>query len=303
MVKRMLMPTDGSPCSEQAITHGLELAKALGSEVTFLYAVENPITTYVTEVGVYPELYEELKKLGNTSLAKAKALADNAGIKSQTQLVENSRPVDAIHEAEKHHDMVVIGTHGRRGFDRFMIGSVAEGALRHSSKPYLMIRQSKEIRQGEETISSPLGLKNFLMPVDGSECSKQAIEKGLELAKDLGAEVTFLFVFDEHVAAYYGAPGATYVRELYQDYQKAGEAILEKAKAHASKAGVKATAKLVKHNKPVEAIVEAEKDYDMTIMGTHGRRGFDRFMLGSVAEGVLRRTTKPLLLMREDTHD
>lgn len=297
MMKRILMPTDGSPCSEQAITKGLELAKALGSEVTFLYTVENPMTTYATEVGVYPELYEELKKLGTTSLAKAKTLADNAGVKAQTQLAENTRPVDAIHEAEKDHDLVVMGTHGRRGFDRFMIGSVAEGALRNSSKPYLMLRQSKE------TNGSPLGLKNFLMPVDGSECSKRSLGQGLELAKDLNATVTFLFVFDEQIAGYYGSPGAHYIREMYQDYQKAGEAILEDARTVANKNGVKADVKLVKHHRPVEAIVDESKDYDMIVMGTHGRRGFDRFMLGSVAEGVLRRSSKPLLLMRQDHHD
>jgi nucleotide-binding universal stress UspA family protein len=297
MMKRILMPTDGSPCSEGAINKGLRLAKTLNTEVTFLYTVENPVTTYATEVGVYPELYEELKKVGNHSLAKAQTLANNLGVKATTQLVEQSRPVDAIHEAEKNHDMVIMGTHGRRGFDRLMIGSVTEGALRNASKPYLVIRQTKESQE------ALLGLKHLLMPVDGSECSKRAVEKGLELAKDLGAEVTFLFVFDEHLAAYYGMPGATYVRDMYRDYEKAGEAILEKAKAHANKAGVKSTTKLVKHHKPVEAIVEAEQDFDMVVMGTHGRRGFDRFMLGSVAEGVLRRSSKPLLLMRQADHD
>jgi nucleotide-binding universal stress UspA family protein len=297
MMKRILMPTDGSPCSERAISNGLELAKTLNAEVTFLYVLENPVTAFATEVGVYPELYEELKKVGNRSLAKAQTLAANMGVKATTQLVEQDRSVDAIHEAEKNHDMVIMGTHGRRGFDRVMIGSVAEGAVRGSSKPYLLLRQTKETQEGSPS------LKRLLMPVDGSECSKRAVERGLELAKDLGAKVTFLFVFDEHLAAYYGMPGASYVKEMYRDYQKAGEAILEKAKAHASKAGVEASTKLVKHHRPVEAIVEAEKDYDMVVMGTHGRRGFDRFMLGSVAEGVLRRSSKPLLLMHKPHHD
>jgi nucleotide-binding universal stress UspA family protein len=296
-MKRILMPTDGSSCSEGAINKGLRLAKTLNAEVTFLYVLENPVTTYATEVGVYPELYEELKKIGNHSLAKAQTLANNVGVKAATQLVEGSRPVDAIREAEKNHDMVIMGTHGRRGFDRLMIGSVAEGALRNSSKPYLLFRQTNEAKE------SSLGLKKLLMPVDGSECSKRAVEKGLELATDLEAEVTFLFVFDEQVAAYYGAPGASYVKEMYRDYQKAGEAILERAKAHANQASVKASTKLVKHHKPVEAIVDASSDYDMVVMGTHGRSGFDRFMLGSVAEGVLRRSSKPLLLIRQTHHD
>lgn len=143
MYQRILMPTDGSACSTAAIREGLELAKLLGAEVTFLYAIEDPTATMyaMPEVVAYqPQLYEDLKKAAQTILSEAKKLADEAGVKATTRLVQQVSPQEAILEAEKEFDLVVMGTHGRRGFNRFMFGSVAEGVLRRASVPYLLIR-------------------------------------------------------------------------------------------------------------------------------------------------------------------
>ena len=142
-MERMLMPTDGSACSEAAIREGLGYAEALGAEVTFLYVLEYPTTAiYATsDMPVYaPQLYEDLKTVAQEALDRAKGLADEAQVSARTMLAERQPPIDAIHEAEETHDLVVMGTHGRRGFNRFMFGSVAEGALRRAEKPYLMIR-------------------------------------------------------------------------------------------------------------------------------------------------------------------
>ena len=142
MYKRILMPTDGSDCSDMAIKHGLSLAKALGAEVIFLYALEDPFTTvYAAEFATYqPQLYEELRASAQATLDKAEAFANELGVRATTVLSEHKHPVQAIHEAEAKADLVVMGTHGRRGFNRVMFGSVAEGALRQSSKPYLMVK-------------------------------------------------------------------------------------------------------------------------------------------------------------------
>jgi nucleotide-binding universal stress UspA family protein len=142
MYKRILMPTDGSTCSEAAIRQGLQLAKDLKAEVTFLYALEDPVTTiYAPEVVSYqPELYEQLKKAAQDALDRAKKIADELGVSATLLLVERKHPTEAIHEAEKDYDLIVMGTHGRRGFNRWMFGSVAEGVLRRAKTPCLMLR-------------------------------------------------------------------------------------------------------------------------------------------------------------------
>lgn len=143
MYKRILMPTDGSACAEQAMEHGLELARLMNAEVTFLHVLENPLTSGYATPETLPysaQLYQDLKDAANQILQRAAERAEKLGVKATTRLVENRDPVQAIHEAEEGHDAVVMGTHGRRGFNRWMFGSVAEGALRRSNKPFLLVR-------------------------------------------------------------------------------------------------------------------------------------------------------------------
>lgn len=146
MYKSILIPVDGSAGSNVALEHGLNLAKMLGAKVTLLHAVENPLRVYVVpETLAYnQELYDTLKKGGQDILAKAKAKADALGLQVETKFLEDSAPLEAILGNLQNCDLVVMGTHGRRGFDRWMFGSVAEGVLRHADKPCLMIRHGDE---------------------------------------------------------------------------------------------------------------------------------------------------------------
>jgi len=144
MYRKILMPADGSPSSEQAIEKGLELAKLTGAEVTFLHVLENPLAAgYVAapSMAAYSaELYSDLRDSATKVLNDAVEQAKSRGVTATGVLAEDVDPVQAIHDAEKDHDLVVMGTHGRRGFNRWMFGSVAEGALRRSTVPYLVIR-------------------------------------------------------------------------------------------------------------------------------------------------------------------
>lgn len=147
MYDRILMPTDGSACARHATKEGLELAKRLGATVTFLHVVENPLVAGYAAPEALPysaQLYQDLKKAANDVLEEALARAEAAGVDAEATLVEDRRPSDAIRDAEPGHDLVIMGTHGRRGLDRFMFGSVTEGALRGATKPYLIIRAQDE---------------------------------------------------------------------------------------------------------------------------------------------------------------
>ncbi len=147
MYRKILMPTDGSACANHAIEQGLELARRLGSEVLFLHVLENPLTTGYATPETLPysaQLYEDLKSAATGVLDEAARRAGESGVTAETRLVENRDPVQAIHEAEEECDAVIMGTHGRRGFNRWMFGSVAEGALRRSTKPFLVIRSQLE---------------------------------------------------------------------------------------------------------------------------------------------------------------
>ncbi len=147
MYKHILMPTDGSTCSEKAIEHGLKLAHTIAAEVTFLYVLEDLKTTLWHRLENVPynhEIYEALKKAAEEVLAEAERRARQAGVEAKILLVEKDHPTAAIVKAGVSHDLIIMGTHGRTGFDRLVLGSVTEGVLRLAKTPLLVARCSRE---------------------------------------------------------------------------------------------------------------------------------------------------------------
>jgi nucleotide-binding universal stress UspA family protein len=144
MYKRILMPTDGSDCSEEAISHGLELAKALGAEVTFLYVLDPlppAISAEAYSYAAYAEsLLEDLRKAAQDALERGLARAAEAGVMAHSKLKERTRPADGIVATLGDYDLVVMGSHGRSGVGRLLLGSVTEGVIRRSERPVLVVR-------------------------------------------------------------------------------------------------------------------------------------------------------------------
>ncbi|MBW6455650.1 MAG: universal stress protein [Trueperaceae bacterium] len=146
MYRKILVPTDGSACAQHAVHEAVELAKAIDAEITFLYALENPLTTGTASPEALPysaQLWDDLKAMADEALQAASAVAESSGVHATAVRVDNRAPVQAILEAEDEHDLVIMGTHGRRGFNRWMFGSVAEGALRRAKRPFLLIRSGE----------------------------------------------------------------------------------------------------------------------------------------------------------------
>ncbi len=142
MYKRILLPTDGSPCSEKALRQGLELAKTLGAQATVLYVLEDPtahLPLLPEGVPYEVQLYEDLRRSADAALARAKEIADEVGVPVRTERVEGL-PVPAIVEAAKAYDLVVMGTHGRTGMEKLLLGSVTDGVLHRTRTPVLVVR-------------------------------------------------------------------------------------------------------------------------------------------------------------------
>jgi len=138
--------------------------------------------------------------------------------------------------------------------------------------------------------------KRILVPVDGSQSSAAALTEALKLAKEQGARVCLVHVYErvKHVVT-------EGVVDLTPSLRRQGEQLLAEALRQAHKAGVKATVALVAAgSRRISAVIVEQataERADLIAMGTHGRRGFERLILGSVAEGVARRATVPVLLL------
>jgi len=150
MYRRILVAVDGSQTSNLALEHALALAKEQGARVRIVYALESLHYLVALAGGPYPfdaaELLDAMRREGEhllaASLEKARAVAADA----ETALLDGKEPTDRIAQlvvqdaANWDADLIVLGTHGRRGFDRLFLGSVAETVLRIASVPVLLVR-------------------------------------------------------------------------------------------------------------------------------------------------------------------
>ncbi len=143
MFQQILIPTDGSECSQVAVRKGIELAKLTAGSITFLHvidiAVERMISTWA--LPVISEQHAVLEREGDKALAWALELAKEAGVEAKTKIIRG-HPAPAIVEIAKDHDLIVMGTHGLRGLERMFLGSVADGVLHQSQTPILVLRAS-----------------------------------------------------------------------------------------------------------------------------------------------------------------
>ena len=143
--------------------------------------------------------------------------------------------------------------------------------------------------------------KHILAPVDGSECSKAALEDALGLAKELQAKVTVCYVSDDlRAASTMVAASGEIIEQWFELLRQEGQAILRDALQRAKAQGMTADAWLL-HGVPSDAIASfaADRGADLVMMGSHGRTGMKRLFIGSVAEGVMRLAPVPVLVVRE----
>lgn len=147
MYHRILVPLDGSATSECGVREAIKLVAGQDATLFFLHVVDDfKMLVEVTSVHSYDEMLRGLRQYGLEVLAKARHAAEQAGIHRESLLreVSNQRVADVIVDQAKVHgcDLIVMGTHGRRGFNRIAMGSEAEQVARTSTVPVLLVRQA-----------------------------------------------------------------------------------------------------------------------------------------------------------------
>jgi nucleotide-binding universal stress UspA family protein len=149
MYRRILVAVDGSETSNLALEHALQLGKDQRARVRIVHALES-VQYLVALSGGYAfdvgELFDSLRRNGERVLAASLDKARAVGVDAETALVEGKEPMDRAAQIlvqgarNWDADLIVLGTHGRRGFDRLFLGSVAEHVLRIASVPVLLVR-------------------------------------------------------------------------------------------------------------------------------------------------------------------
>lgn len=135
---RILVPTDGSTASVPAIEHAIELAKTHDATIHAIYVINTASFASIPTEGSWEGVSEMLEREGGEALREIADAGEEAGVPVECVQIDGAPSREIVRYAEKHDcDLIVMGTHGRGGIDRLLLGSVAEKVVRSSSVPVL----------------------------------------------------------------------------------------------------------------------------------------------------------------------
>lgn len=299
-LRRILVPVDGSESAEKAITLALRLAREHEASVLFCHAVdyagiaaETAMAAGVDLAGTFACLDEGARDV----LAAASARAKAAQVEATAYKLEG-RSATAIVSfcVEKQVDAIVMGTRGLSGVPHALLGSTAEGVLRTSTVPVFVVHAESEIAPFEP--GARFG--TIAVAVDDSEPADAASAYAKELAARSAARMVFISIVDvdslqEQIARFGG-----YDPGVKNEWEADARGLVDLAARDAKAAGVKDAATVVALGDPAdEILIQASKAHaELLVIGTHGRRGLRRLIVGSVAESVVRKSTIPVLVAR-----
>lgn len=284
--QKILCPVDFFPGSLHAFDYALKLAKNYGARVTALHVIEPIIPTVYEPAFSVPDLTNQLEKESKRLLKELGSKAAKLGVplESQVKLGDINTEIRQVIEKTKA-DLVVVGTHGSKGFERWLMGSVTEKLMRHCPVPLLVIGGRRK------TDAPPPDIGGILVTTDFSDGTADALTYAYSIAQECQTKVDLLHVVDE-VAWLEMPPG---IRESVIDGVRKNLDRLVPARARAQCE----THTTVATGTPYRAILKtAKKDkVGLIVMNVHGKGMLDRVLVGSTAERVVRGAECPVLLI------
>ncbi|HET9626706.1 MAG TPA: universal stress protein [Kofleriaceae bacterium] len=284
---KILCAVDFSESSERAMAEAVRLAGEHDAELILFHTYYLPPFVLADTAGVSPALTQQLADDARAGLAEAVSRARALGARKLRSKLADGLPWLKIVKASKAEavDLIVIGSHGRSGFARIALGSVAEMVVRHAPCPVLTVRGT----------AAPHPFEHVLVPVDFSPRSRDAAELALRLVRPGGAGITLLHVVEAPITW-----GELRPLEAYRDLDARGAAQLEawiKQLTAGAPAPVRSQVRVGSAGAQILHALEADRSIDLVVMGSHGRTGLKRIVLGSVAEKTVRHAPCPVVIV------
>jgi nucleotide-binding universal stress UspA family protein len=293
VIKRIMVPLDGSALAEQALPLACSLASTLEAEVVLAAAIEEH-GHYADRRVTGPEADRRVgaeRAAAETYLAKTETLVTREKVRVRSA-VASGRPHIVISSLcdLKGIDLLVMTTHGRSGVSRWAMGSVADKVLRTTNTPLILIHPTTHGRPCRT-------IHRIVVPLDGSELAEAALPLAARLAESLSVAMHLVRAVVPPTVIY-GAEFLPGTLPILEDMESgAREYITALAERERSK-GILTTTE-VRMGMAAEVILaEAGEPGDMVVLSTHGRSGVDRWFLGSVADAVVRHGDVPVLVVR-----
>jgi len=278
--RKILVAYDGSASARNGLAVASHLAKEDKSWIkvlTVLPGYEGDLEL----VGV-SNIKETIEGPGRKLLKEAQEIADHEDVHILTNMTQGEPYEKIVYVADDENcDLIVMGRRGQHQLERELVGSVTARVIGYTRKDVLVVPEGTKLTR-----------KNILLATDGSPSCEAAVDRAIELAKEKSAGLTAISVVysnDEYLAL---APGV--VQELVGKAKEKLAIIEQKSK----EAGVEITT-VVKEGEAFEAITSLakENDIDLIVMGSHGRKGLQRLLMGSVTERTIGYAACPVLVI------
>jgi nucleotide-binding universal stress UspA family protein len=296
-LNKILVPTDFSPASGDALTSACQWGRSFGAEIHVVHVLQSlrpdlfPSPATVTDPRSAPAT---LREHAEAELETRRRRASRQGVAVKCVAKEGLSAAGTLLEyaQENDVDLIAMSTHGRRGVRRMILGSVTEEVVQCSTHPVLTIVAGER----------PAALRpdHILVPVDLAEHSKKAVAHAKHLAAAFGADLRLLHVIVEMpLPGYYdgtGFPGLAYTSPTLEKQAVEG---LESIYAEAGGPSVPVEYHL-EHGLAVEQILRFASTHrtDLLVLASHGLTGLPHLLMGSVAERLVRRASCPVFTVK-----
>jgi nucleotide-binding universal stress UspA family protein len=276
---KLLVALDGSTGSDAVVREVARRAWPTGSECCAFMAIDPFFFAKA------PLLLAEAKKSTDESLAESVEELKKTGLSVCKEIVlENPRHGIPKAASDWKADLIVMGSHGRGAFGRLLMGSTAQAVLRHAACSVEIVREKQE-KAGAES-----RLFRVLLASDGSECAEAAARTVADLPWSAGTEICVISVPELPLMTgpfpYYPPEVLSEASKVNEDHAKES---VQKSMEALKKTGLRVSGQVTEaHESPVRGILGMADTWgaDLIVLGSHGRRGFDRYVMGSVSEAV-----------------
>lgn len=278
--RKILVAYDGSPTAKNALAVGAEIAKSEKSWIKVLAVV--PVYDGDLELFGVSNIKDTITGPGQDLLAEAKILAREHGVQVLTNL-EQGEPFDRIVNVadDENCNLIVMGRSGLSHLERELMGGVTARVIGHTDRHVLIVQENAH-----------LDWKNILVATDGSANSESAVTHAISIAREHGSKINAVSVAHTNEEVIALAPEhVQYLVEKSLEY-------LENVQSRCEENGV-AVETFVREGEPHAQITDLANEIDATIiiMGTQGRKGLNRLLMGSVTERTIGYARCPVLII------
>jgi nucleotide-binding universal stress UspA family protein len=295
-IKLIVCPIDFSEFSIRAYRYALSVAEHYRARLVALHIVElsrYPYADYAASEGDYAEFGRTMQEGGSEQLRAFVKQHSHHEVQPELAVHEGTAPdsiLSFVHGQKA--DLIVMGTHGRRGYDRLVLGSVTNRVMRRAACPVLAVcnpprELTDEDMAANEGRERPHRLSRILFCTDFSENSERALSWAISVAEEYGAELTVLHVLEE-------APSAARAEEAIATATKQLDKLIPRERCKNLK-----VKQAVRVGKPYEQIIRLaeEEQTDMVAIAVRGRGALDLAVFGSTTYRVLQLGPCPVLVV------